>query len=48
MSLTMPALVLAGITATLGLGGEVLLSLAEVAAGNLIDTSAYVEAVSGA
>ncbi len=47
LRLTMPALALAAITTTLGLGGEVLLSLAEVAAGNLADTTAYVEAVRG-
>lgn len=45
LRLTLPALVLAAITTALGLGGELLLSLAEVAAGNLYDTSAYVEAV---
>src|SRR5699024_8085642 len=46
LRLTLPALALAAITTTLGAGGEALLSLADVAAGNLLDTTAYVEAVS--
>ncbi|WP_434080833.1 monovalent cation/H+ antiporter subunit D family protein [Sanguibacter sp. Z1732] len=45
LRLTLPALALAAVTSALGVGGEALLSLAEVAAGNLSDTSAYVEAV---
>ena len=45
LSLAGPALALAAVTLTLGLGGQWLLSLSETAAAGLYDTSAYVEAV---
>ncbi|WP_316249080.1 hypothetical protein [Brachybacterium sp. Z12] len=45
LALTAPALALAAVTLTLGLGAQGLLSLSEVAAAGLYDTSAYVEAV---
>ncbi|NJQ04632.1 monovalent cation/H+ antiporter subunit D family protein [Streptomyces lonarensis] len=44
---SLPALVLAGITLSLGLGAELLLSLASTAAAGLIDTAPYVQAVLG-
>ena len=47
IALAAPAVVLAAITVTLGLGGEVLLTLSETAANGLLDPGAYVEAVSG-
>lgn len=43
--LAAPAVILAVATVAIGLGGEVLLSLSETAANNLLDTSGYVEAV---
>lgn len=46
-SLAAPAIVLAVITLGLGLGAELLLGLAQIAADGLLDTSAYVEAVLG-
>jgi multicomponent Na+:H+ antiporter subunit D len=46
-ALILPAVALALITVSLGLGAEVLLSLVETAARGLVDTSAYVEAVIG-
>lgn len=45
--LIVPALVLAGLSVALGLGGELLLSLAEQASVGLVDTSDYVRAVMG-
>ncbi|MBB5833127.1 monovalent cation/H+ antiporter subunit D family protein [Brachybacterium aquaticum] len=45
LALAAPALALAAVTLTLGLGAQGLLSLSEVAAAGLYDTSAYVEAV---
>jgi multicomponent Na+:H+ antiporter subunit D len=47
LSLILPALLLAGVSVGLGLGGEVLLQLAENASSGLIDTSDYVRAVMG-
>ncbi|MFN8097999.1 MAG: monovalent cation/H+ antiporter subunit D family protein [Dermatophilaceae bacterium] len=41
-----PALVLAGFSLALGAGGQALLSVSDVAARGLLDTSAYVQAVS--
>jgi multicomponent Na+:H+ antiporter subunit D len=46
-SLILPGLILAGVSVTLGLGGEVLVHLAEQASTGLIDTSDYVKAVIG-
>ncbi len=46
-ALLAPGLFLAMITLGLGLGGELLLGLSEVAAAGLVDTSHYVEAVMG-
>jgi len=46
-SLILPALILAGVSVGLGLGGEVLVQLAENASSGLIDTSDYVRAVMG-
>jgi multicomponent Na+:H+ antiporter subunit D len=46
-SLVIPALVLAACSVLLGIGAEPLLAAAETAAGNLVDTTAYVEAVTG-
>lgn len=43
----LPAVVLAGVTLCVGLGAEVLLALSAQAAAHLLDTSAYVEAVTG-
>lgn len=45
--LVVPALLLAALSLGLGLGGELMLSLAEQAAAALSDTSAYVQAVIG-
>lgn len=45
--LVVPALMLAALSVGLGLGGELMLSLAEQAAAGLLDTSAYVQAVIG-
>lgn len=45
LRLAAPALVLAIVTVSLGLGGQVLLDLAGAAAAGLLDTSSYVEAV---
>lgn len=45
--LILPALTLGGLSVALGLGGEVLLQLAEQASNGLIDTSDYVKAVIG-
>jgi multicomponent Na+:H+ antiporter subunit D len=47
VSLILPALILAGISVGLGLGGEFLLQLAEQASSGLMDTSNYVKAVIG-
>ncbi len=47
MRLIVPALALAGLSIALGLGGELLLSLAEQASVGLVDTSDYVRAVIG-
>jgi multicomponent Na+:H+ antiporter subunit D len=47
VSLILPALILAGISVGLGVGGEFLLQLAEQASAGLIDTSNYVRAVMG-
>jgi multicomponent Na+:H+ antiporter subunit D len=44
--LILPALALAAVTVALGLGAEGLLALSVTAAENLVDTGAYVEAVS--
>ncbi len=46
-SLIVPALILAGISVALGLGGEFLLQWAEQASNGLLDTSDYVRAVLG-
>ena len=46
-SLILPALILGGLSVVLGLGGEVLLQLAEQASAGLIDTGDYVRAVMG-
>ena len=46
-SLILPGLVLASVSVVLGLGGEVLIQLAEQAANGLVDTSDYVRAVMG-
>lgn len=46
-SLILPALVLAGFSVALGLGGEFLVQLAEQASAGLVDTSEYVKAVMG-
>ena len=43
-----PGALLAAVTIFFGLGAEVLMSLSEVAAEQLMDPSDYVEAVSGA
>lgn len=43
--LAAPALALAVVTVSLGLGGQLLLSLSETAAAGLYDTSTYVEAI---
>lgn len=48
LRLVMPALVLALITLSLGLGSELLLTLVETAVNGLLDPSAYIEAVLGA
>ncbi|OLT46218.1 cation:proton antiporter [Saccharomonospora sp. CUA-673] len=45
--LAAPAVVLAAITLSLGIGAELLLSLSETAAAGLLDPSAYLEAVIG-
>lgn len=45
--LVLPGVVLAVGTVALGLGGEVLLSLAQTAAAGLVDVSTYVEVVTG-
>jgi multicomponent Na+:H+ antiporter subunit D len=45
VALIAPALVLAVITLTFGVGGELLLGVSATAADGLVDTSAYVEAV---
>jgi len=45
--LILPALMLGGLSVALGLGGEVLLQLAEQASNGLLDTSDYVKAVIG-
>ncbi|WP_211658288.1 monovalent cation/H+ antiporter subunit D family protein [Phytoactinopolyspora halophila] len=45
--LIVPGIVLALVTTSLGLGGEFLLSLAETAAHGLVDSSTYVEALTG-
>ena len=44
-SLILPALILAGVSVALGLGGEVLVQMAEQASRGLIDTGDYVRAV---
>jgi multicomponent Na+:H+ antiporter subunit D len=46
-SLILPGLILAGVSVALGLGGEVLVHLAEQASAGLVDTSDYVKAVIG-
>jgi multicomponent Na+:H+ antiporter subunit D len=46
-SLMIPAMVLAGFSVLLGIGAEPLLVAAETAADGLVDTTAYVEAVTG-
>jgi multicomponent Na+:H+ antiporter subunit D len=46
-SLIVPALILAGLSVALGLGGEFLLQWAEQASNGLLDTSDYVRAVLG-
>lgn len=47
LRLVVPSLVLAGLSIGLGLGGELLLQLAEQAAAGLMNTSEYVRAVMG-
>jgi multicomponent Na+:H+ antiporter subunit D len=47
LGLLIPSLMLAAISVGLGLGGELLLRVAEQAAAGLLDTSAYVQAVIG-
>lgn len=47
LALILPALILAGISVALGLGGEFLLQWAEQASKGLLDTSDYVQAVMG-
>lgn len=47
LALAAPSMVLALITISLGLGGELLLGLAETAAAGLLDTSSYIQAVMG-
>jgi multicomponent Na+:H+ antiporter subunit D len=47
VGLIAPALVLAVITLTFGVGGELLLGVSATAADGLVDTSAFVEAVNG-
>ncbi|GMA32994.1 hypothetical protein [Litorihabitans aurantiacus] len=47
-ALLAPGLVLAAVTLGLGLGGELLLGLAQTAAAGLLDTSGFVEAVRSA
>ncbi|GAB3219705.1 Na+/H+ antiporter subunit D [Glycomyces halotolerans] len=47
LTLVTPALILAGVTVVLGIGGEWLLALCDVAGRGLADPSAYVEAVIG-
>ncbi len=46
-SLILPALILAGLSVGLGVGGEFLMQLAEQASAGLVDTSDYVRAVMG-
>ena len=46
-SLILPALILAGISVALGVGGESLVALAEQASSGLLDTTEYVKAVIG-
>ncbi|NDL60446.1 monovalent cation/H+ antiporter subunit D family protein [Phytoactinopolyspora sp. XMNu-373] len=46
-TLIIPAVLLALVTISLGLGAEILLPLAETAAQGLVDTTAYVQAVTG-
>lgn len=46
-SLILPALILAGISVALGVGGESLVALAEQASSGLLDTTEYVRAVIG-
>ncbi|PZR55505.1 monovalent cation/H+ antiporter subunit D family protein [Xylanimonas oleitrophica] len=45
LGLALPSVALAALTVVLGLGAEGLLALCEVAAGNLLDTTTYVQAV---
>lgn len=47
LRLALPSLILASISLSLGLGGEVLLALVEQAAAGLLDTGPYVQAVIG-
>ncbi|TQO20709.1 multisubunit sodium/proton antiporter MrpD subunit [Rhodoglobus vestalii] len=47
LALTAPAIILAALTILLGIGGDVLLQLADTAAAGLLDTSAYTDAVIG-
>lgn len=44
-NLSLPAIVLAGLTIFLGLGAQLLLTLSGMAAEGLLDTSNYLEAV---
>ncbi|GAA1972954.1 monovalent cation/H+ antiporter subunit D family protein [Isoptericola halotolerans] len=46
-ALAAPAVFLAALTVGLGIGAQGLMALSEVAAGNLVDTSSYVQAVMG-
>jgi multicomponent Na+:H+ antiporter subunit D len=46
-SLILPALILAGLSVALGVGGESLVALAEQASAGLLDTTDYVRAVMG-
>ena len=48
LKLIMPGIILAGITLFFGLGAEVLMTLSETAAENLLNPEGYVEAVSSA
>ncbi|MEH6380542.1 MAG: monovalent cation/H+ antiporter subunit D family protein, partial [Dietzia cercidiphylli] len=47
LALAAPSLVLAAVTLTLGLGGQLLLELSGTAAANLYDPTGYVQAVLG-
>ncbi|WP_265520849.1 monovalent cation/H+ antiporter subunit D family protein [Oerskovia flava] len=48
LALAAPAVFLAALTVALGLGAQGLMELSEIAAYNLVDTTTYVEAVTGA